>query len=105
MNYHDKLFSSKKDAILIAQTPNGEIPFHDRLSYGDFIHDTVFTANSLNQILKTIGLCKAKVYPLTPVVTGFKSLVKSLLWKGIRGLLMLRAPVGKGSASGSFTQN
>jgi len=100
------IFSSlKSGGALIIQTPNAGSPLFGRLRYGDFTHESSFTADSLYQILIMTGFCEIQTYPAGPVIHGLKSFIRYILWRliqlGIRFYLIVEA----GSARGIFTQS
>ena len=67
--------------MFIFRTPNGEALFSGRYRYGDFTHELCFTRNSLNQVLKLVGFKEVKCYPCKPVVHGFKSFIRRVIYE------------------------
>lgn len=72
---------------LIVHVPNGESPFFGRVRYGDVTHERAFTRRSITQLMSTAGFHLVRCYSDTPVVHGPVSLVRWLLWNGIRLVL------------------
>jgi 2-polyprenyl-3-methyl-5-hydroxy-6-metoxy-1,4-benzoquinol methylase len=68
---------------VILQTPNAESPWAGSLAYGDFSHEWFFTPASLAQVMGHIGLQGFEARSCGPVIHGFKSLTRSLVWKAI----------------------
>ncbi len=91
----------------IIHTPNGEAPFVGRIRYGDFTHEMAFTRASITQLLKSSGFAECVCVEDTPVVHGFRSVFRWILWKVIRGglRLYLAAETGSGERDAIFSQN
>lgn len=66
----------------LCQVPN-LAAFYTPLFYMDFSHETPFTATSLKQALQIAGFNNVQVFPMGPVTHGAKSIIRSLMWKGI----------------------
>jgi 2-polyprenyl-3-methyl-5-hydroxy-6-metoxy-1,4-benzoquinol methylase len=66
---------------LIIQTPNPESPWGGQILYGDLTHETGFTPNLLEKLLKSAGFDSIEAREAGPVVHGLISLIRSLLWK------------------------
>ena len=49
----------------IVHVPNGESPFHGRIRYGDFTHETIFTRTSLTQVLRASGFAEVRTFEKT----------------------------------------
>jgi 2-polyprenyl-3-methyl-5-hydroxy-6-metoxy-1,4-benzoquinol methylase len=83
---------------IIVQVPNAESPFFGRIRYGDFTHETAFSASSLIQVLQMTGYERIRLRPTSPVVQSLPSLVRVVLWKGVEALyrLLLFAELGRG---------
>lgn len=97
--------SLKRGGVFVAQTPNAESPFSGRFRYGDFTHETSFTEKSIRQVLLISNFKNTKVFPIRPVVHGFKSFLRAVLWRGIEVFLHLYLLIETGSTKGIFTQN
>ena len=95
-----------KSGKLIIQVPNGEAIFKGGIMYGDFTHETFFTARSLKQIFKLYDYSKIRIYPLYPVIHGFFSLIRRIGFKVIdlfyKAILIFERGTSKGFIS---TQN
>lgn len=97
--------SLKKGGKLIIQTPNGASIFGSRYRYHDFTHELSFTENSLRQIMIVSGFSNFEFYETKPVIYGFKSLSRAILWKFIKILMQFFLLVETGAADNVLTQN
>jgi 2-polyprenyl-3-methyl-5-hydroxy-6-metoxy-1,4-benzoquinol methylase len=91
----------------IIHTVNGASPFAGRSAYGDITHETIFTRNSLYQMLKAYGFCRISCFEDRPVPHGLASALRYLLWVGLRWLMMLYVAVETGDLNRHeiFSQN
>ena len=53
--------------VLIARVPNAVSPFGGHIRYGDFTHESWFTARSVRQLATAAGFDSVAVLPCTPV--------------------------------------
>lgn len=72
----------RSGGTLLCQVPN-LAAFYSPLFYMDFTHETPFTAMSLKQALEMANFNEVKVYPMGPVAHGFKSAIRTGLWRVI----------------------
>jgi SAM-dependent methyltransferase len=92
--------------VIILQTTNAASPFCGRLRYGDFTHESSFTASSLGQVLRVAGLTEIHVYETPPVIYGVLSFVRAMLWKILHVVYCGLVAVETGDMRGSIlTQN
>jgi SAM-dependent methyltransferase len=82
---------------VIIHTPNGASPFSGRVGSGDFTHETMFTRDSLGQLLTACGFSRLACYEDQPVVHGLVSGVRWLLWRLLRSGLKFYLAVETGS--------
>jgi SAM-dependent methyltransferase len=82
---------------VIIHTPNGSSPFSGRVGHGDFTHETIFTRDSLGQLLAACGFSRIECYEDQPVVHGMVSGLRWLLWRVLRGTLRFYLAVETGS--------
>jgi 2-polyprenyl-3-methyl-5-hydroxy-6-metoxy-1,4-benzoquinol methylase len=103
----EKVFTSlKSGGRLILRTVNGEGIFYGKIAYGDFTHETIFTAQSFEQVFGICGFRKYACYPVEPAVHGVKSFIRAILWKVIKTFLRLYLLIETGSpGTGIVTQN
>jgi 2-polyprenyl-3-methyl-5-hydroxy-6-metoxy-1,4-benzoquinol methylase len=88
----------KKGGRAIIHVPNAEGIFGMRVRYGDFTHELCFTPQSILQVLRACGFANVAVYEDRPVVHGYKSAVRYILWRllTIPYRLLLLAETGTG---------
>ncbi|MGB3204747.1 MAG: class I SAM-dependent methyltransferase [Crinalium sp.] len=91
----------------IIHAPNGESIFCGRILFGDFTHELAFTRTSITQLLKASGFQQVECFEDVLPVSGFKSAVRWVLWKLIRGILRfyLAVETGRGAKECIFSQN
>jgi SAM-dependent methyltransferase len=82
---------------VIIHTPNGSSPFSGRAGHRDFTHETIFTQESLGQLLAASGFSRIECYEEQPVVHGMVSGLRWLLWRVLRGILRFYLAVETGS--------
>jgi 2-polyprenyl-3-methyl-5-hydroxy-6-metoxy-1,4-benzoquinol methylase len=91
-------FALKPGGRLILQTPNADSPFFGAVRYGDFTHEISLTPKSLAQVLSIYGFSKFEAQECVPYVHGFKSFIRSLLWKLLHCIYKLLNSIETGSA-------
>lgn len=90
----------------IARVPNAVSPFGGHVRYGDFTHETWFTARSVRQLAAAAGLVTDRVIGCPPPVHSAASAVRATLWKPVSGLFKLALAVETGAVRGHIvTQN
>jgi SAM-dependent methyltransferase len=82
---------------LVAHVPNGESVFGTRVFSNDITHETIFTRNSLHQVLVPLGYQRIHCYEDAPVVHGAKSALRSLGWAVARTLALIPMVLETGS--------
>jgi SAM-dependent methyltransferase len=97
----------KSDGRWIIHTPNAESPFGNRMIFGDFTHELVFTCTSMAQVLLSSGFSRVSCYEDEPIPHGIKSAVRWVLWKCIRGFwrFYLAVETGDIGRDAVFSQN
>jgi SAM-dependent methyltransferase len=91
--------------ICLVHVPNAEGLYGMRVRYGDFTHESAFTAKSANQIFRTIGFSKVEAYEDKPVVHGVKSTIRRVLWDGLTLYDRLLLFAETGSSGAILSQN
>ncbi len=81
---------------VIIHTPNGASPFGGRVGHGDFTHETIYTRDSLGQLLAACGFSRVECYEDQPVVHGMVSGLRWLLWRVLRSFLKFYLAVETG---------
>lgn len=66
--------------IIIIHIPNAEGIYGMRIRYGDMTHETAFTPKSINQLLKMIGFSKVECFEDKPIIHGFVSFCRRIVW-------------------------
>lgn len=90
----------------IARVPNAVSPFGGHMRYGDFTHETWFTARSVRQLAAAAGFGLVEVIGCPPPAHGVASAVRATLWKPVSGLLKLVLALETGAVCGHIvTQN
>ena len=97
--------SLRVNGCVVIQTTNAESPLFGRIRYGDFTHETAFTARSLSQVLRHSGFENIQLSPQRPHAHSIFSFVRSTLWLGIELLLKIYLLIETGSYRGVVTQN
>ncbi len=94
-------------AKVILHVPNGASPFGGRVWFGDFTHETMFTRNSLEQLLTSVGFSRIDCYEDQPVVHGLASGLRWCLWQLLRWVWRFYLAVETGSLARDeiFSQN
>jgi SAM-dependent methyltransferase len=97
---------TKQGGRWIIHVPNAESLFGALGRYGDLTHELSFTRNSINQLLGPGGW-RVQCFEDTPPIHGAASLVRAILWRGVRiGLLFLRTiEDGHPDRGAIFSQN
>jgi 2-polyprenyl-3-methyl-5-hydroxy-6-metoxy-1,4-benzoquinol methylase len=92
--------------VFVARVPNAVSPFGGHIRYGDFTHETWFTAQSVRQLAAAAGLGPVTVIGCPPPVHGLASAVRLAMWKPVSGLFKLALAAETGAPRGHIvTQN
>lgn len=91
----------------LVQVPNAESPFFGRIRYGDLTHDAAYCVSSLNQLLRMAGFLDVRCFPVRPAGMGYKSFIRSILWRLIEAAmkLCLYIELGSDATNSIVTQN
>ena len=90
----------------IARVPNAGSPFGGHIRYGDFTHETWYTARSVRQLAAAAGFGPVTVAHCPPPAHGVRSAIRAVLWKPVSGLLQLALAIETGVVHGHIvTQN
>jgi len=92
---------------LIVHVPNAEGIFGSRIFWSDFTHEMAFTREGLRQLTCACGFSSVEFGEGLPVVHGVKSLIRRVLWAGLRSIFRLAymAETGDSGAGLILTQN
>lgn len=92
--------------VFIARVPNAVSPFGGHIRYGDFTHESWFTARSVRQLAAAAGYNSVSVQSCPPVAHGIVSAVRVAIWKPVSALLKIVLAAETGSLRGHVvTQN
>ena len=64
----------------VARVPNAVSPFGGHIRYGDFTHETWFTARSIRQLAAAAGLRPVQVIGCPPPAHGIASAARAAIW-------------------------
>ncbi len=92
---------------LIVHAPNAEGIFGSRIFWSDFTHEMAFTRESLRQLARASGFGSVEFSEDVPAVHGVKSLIRRVLWSGLRSIFRLAymAETGDSGAGLILSQN
>lgn len=108
INFVDAVYGVlKPGGRWIIHAPNGSSPFFGPVRYGDFTHEQAFTTSSIRQLLKAAGFSHIEFAECGPRIHGVKSMIRAILWRGIRIFyrLILAVETGALESSSIVTQN
>jgi 2-polyprenyl-3-methyl-5-hydroxy-6-metoxy-1,4-benzoquinol methylase len=92
--------------VFIARVPNAVSPFGGHIRYGDFTHESWFTARSARQLAAAAGFASVTVLPCPPPAHGAVSAARSVLWKLVSGACKVALATETGMLRGHIvTQN
>lgn len=92
--------------VFIARVPNAVSPFGGRIRYGDFTHDSWYTARSVRQLAAASGFESVMVRPCPPVAHGMVSGLRVMVWKLFSGIYKIALAAETGVLRGHIvTQN
>ena len=92
--------------VFVARVPNAVSPFGLHIRYGDFTHESWFTARSIRQLAAEAGFCSVTVLPCPPVAHGLISVGRAAPWHPISALCKTGFAAETGDLPGHIvTQN
>ncbi len=91
--------------LCLVHVPNGGGIFAMRVRFGDLTHKQAFTETSLRQLFSTIGFAQVESFEDRPVVHGFTSLIRRLLWEAGTAPFRLLLAAESGNTSAILSQN
>ena len=97
--------SLKSSGIFIIHTPNGQGITPHKIIYGDLTHLTIFTPDSLFQLLNLSGFKNICSVETGPVIRNINSFIRFILWKIIRMIYNLIRFVETGGFEKILTQD
>ena len=92
--------------VFVARVPNAVSPFGGHIRYGDFTHESWYTARSVRQLAAAAGFGSVTVRPCPPVTHGLMSAGRAALWQPISALCKIALAAETGVLHGHIvTQN
>jgi SAM-dependent methyltransferase len=92
--------------VFVARVPNAVSPFGGHIRYGDFTHESWFTAASVRQLAAAAGFRSVAVVSCPPVAHGLRSAARTVVWKLVSGLCKTALAAETGALRGHIvTQN
>jgi len=92
--------------VFVARVPNAASPFGGHYQYGDFTHESWFTARSVRQLAAAAGFASLRALPCPPVAHGPVSAARAVLWRPISVLYCVALAAETGVLRGHVvTQN
>jgi SAM-dependent methyltransferase len=90
---------------LLVQTANGAGLFPRQVIYGDLTHLTIFTPESLGQLLRVCGFCDVRCYETGPIPIRWRGKLNVVAWRGITWLANLVRRIETGKTQSIWTEN
>jgi 2-polyprenyl-3-methyl-5-hydroxy-6-metoxy-1,4-benzoquinol methylase len=92
--------------VFVARVPNAVSPLGGHIRYGDFTHESSYTARSVRQLAAVAGFCSVRVQPCPPVAHGLMSAARVTAWKLVSALYKIALAAETGVLRGHVvTQN
>jgi SAM-dependent methyltransferase len=92
--------------VFVARVPNAVSPFGGNIRYGDFTHESSFTAASVRQLAAAVGFGAVAVQASPPVAHGPTSTVRLAVWWVVSSLCKTALAAETGVVRGHIvTQN
>ena len=95
----------KPGGRLILQTPNGQGLLAGQVVFGDMTHLTIFTPNSLRQLLQRTGFREFAFQETGPVPAGAVGLLRTGLWHAIKSVAAAIHRIETGKSQTIWTEN
>jgi SAM-dependent methyltransferase len=90
----------------VGRVPNAVSPLGGHIRYGDFTHESSFTARSVRQLSAAAGCRDVAVRPCLPVAHGLKSAARAAAWKSVSAVYKIALAAETGQFRGHVvTQN
>ena len=90
----------------VARVPNAGSPFGGHIRYGDFTHESSYTARSVRQLAAAAGFESVTVAPCPPIAHGLVSAARVVTWELISACYKIALGAETGVVRGHIvTQN
>jgi 2-polyprenyl-3-methyl-5-hydroxy-6-metoxy-1,4-benzoquinol methylase len=94
------------NGVFVARVPNAVSPFGGHIRYGDFTHESSFTARSIRQLAVATGFESVTVMPCPPAAHGPVSAARVAVWKSVSAFCKVALAAETGVLRGHIvTQN
>lgn len=90
---------------LIVQTANGAGLFPRQVIYGDLTHMTIFTPDSLAQLLRPVGFADFGFYETGPIPIRLRGKIDAALWAGVKVVANSLRSIETGKRQAIWTEN
>jgi hypothetical protein len=90
---------------VLIQTANGAGLFSRQVVYGDLTHVTIFTPESLGQLLRPVGFQDLTWYETGPVPIRLRGKMDLLLWSVIKQVANTIRTIETGKRQAIWTEN
>jgi SAM-dependent methyltransferase len=90
---------------LLVQTANGAGLLPGQVIYGDLTHQTIFTPESLGQLLRGAGFAHLSFYETGPIPIRLRGRVATLLWRAITLVANTVRSIESGKRQAIWTDN
>ena len=92
--------------VFVARVPNAVSPLGGHIRYGDFTHESSYTARSIRQLAAAAGFCSVAVKSCPPTAHGLMSAARVAAWKPVAALYKIALAAETGMLRGHIvTQN
>jgi 2-polyprenyl-3-methyl-5-hydroxy-6-metoxy-1,4-benzoquinol methylase len=92
--------------VFVARVPNAASPFGGHIRYGDFTHESSYTARSVQQLAAAAGFGSITVQHCPPVAHGLLSAARVAAWKPVSAFYRIALAAETGALRGHIvTQN
>jgi len=95
----------KPNGRLLVQTANGAGLFPGQVIYGDLTHQTIFTPESLGQLLRAVGFDALNCYETGPVPVRVRGKLDMALWTAIKAVASSVRHIETGKRQAIWTEN
>ena len=97
--------SLQPGARLVVQTANGAGLFPGQVIFGDLTHQTIFTPESLSQLLRSVGFVNLSFYETGPIPIRLRGKVDVVLWSTIKAVASALRQIETGKRQSIWTEN
>jgi SAM-dependent methyltransferase len=95
----------KPGGRLLVQTANGAGLFPGQVIYGDLTHQTIFTPESLGQLLRSAGFARLDFFETGPVPVRLRGKLDVALWAAAKVIASTVRHVETGKRQAIWTEN